>query len=121
MQVNIKNFEILKKVYLKNNLIVTDLYELILKYQRELDELEQNIQQEMFCSENLLKKAQIYEKQKFNMFSQAKIELEKALIKEKKVKENNSPNTIAEVSAWVERVKFRCSKAEREYQQAKKK
>ncbi len=120
MQVNIKNFEVLKKVYLKNNLIVTNLHESILKYQKKLNELEQNIQKEIFFSENLFREAQMYEQQQFMILSNAQTELERALIKEERVRENNGPDTIAKVSAWVERVRYRCFKAERRYQQAKK-
>ena len=120
MQVNIKNFEVLKKVYLKNNLIVTNLHESILKYQKKLNELEQNIQKEIFFSENLFREAQMYEQQQFMILSNAQTELERALIKEERVRENNGPDTIAEVSDWVERVRYRCFKAERRYQQAKK-
>ena len=120
MQVNIKNFEVLKKVYLKNNLIVTNLHESILKYQKKLNELEQNIQKEIFFSENLFREAQMYEQQQFMILSNAQTELERALIKEERVRENNNPDTIAKVSAWVERVRYRCFKAERRYQQAKK-
>jgi len=120
MQVNIKNVEILRKTYLKNKQVVTNLHEKILNYQKELNELEQTTQQELNFSENLLKAAQIYEKQKLAFLLKAEAELARALEAEAAAIASGNPAVIASASAWVARATKQVYQAKKEYEKAKK-
>ena len=120
MQVNIKNVEILRKTYLKNKQVVTNLHEKILNYQKELNELEQTTQQELNFSENLLKAAQVYEKQKLAFLLKAEAELARALEAEAAAIASGNPAAIASASAWVARATKQVYQAKKEYEKAKK-
>jgi len=120
MQVNIKNVEILRKTYLKNKQVVTNLHEKILNYQKELNELEQTTQQELNFSENLLKAAQVYEKQKLAFLLKAEAELARALEAEAAAIASGNPAAIASASAWVARATQQVYQAKKEYEKAKK-
>lgn len=120
MQVNIKNIEILKKTYFKNKQIVTNLHEKILDYQKELNELEQTTQQELNFSENLLKAAQVYEKQKFALLLKAEAELARALEAEAAAIASGNPAAIASASARVAKATQQVYQAKKEYEKAKK-
>ena len=121
MQVNIKNVEILKRTYLKNKQIVANLHESILNYQKELNELEQSTRQELNFSENLLKAAQVYEKQKLALLLKAEAELARALEAEAAAMASGNPAAIASASAWVARATQQVYQAKKEYEKAKKK
>ena len=120
MQVNIKNVEILRKTYFKNKQIVTNLHEKILDYQKELNELEETTQQELNFSKNLLKAAQVYEKQKFALLLKAEAELARALKAEAAAIASGNPAAIASASAWVARATQQVYQAKKEYEKAKK-
>jgi len=120
MQINIQNVEILRKTYLKNKQVVTNLHDKILNYQKELNELEQATQQELNFSENLLKAAQIYEKQKLAFFLKAEAELARALESEAAAIASGNPAAIASASAWVARATQQVYQAKQEYEKAKK-
>jgi len=120
MQVNIKNIEILKRTYLKNKQIVANLHESILNYQKELNELEQSTRQELNFSENLLKAAQVYEKQKLALLLKAEAELARALEAEAAAMASGNPAAIASASAWVARATQQVYQAKKEYEKAKK-
>ena len=118
MQVNIKNVDILRKTYLKNKHIVINLYKNLLNYQKELNKLEQITQQELNFSENFLKEAQIYEKQKLAFLLKAEAEFARAL--EAEAAAIASDNDTASASAWVVRARQQVYQAKKSYEKAKK-
>jgi len=120
MQVNIKNVEILKKTYLQNRQIVESLHKIILNYQKELNSLEESAKKELNLSENFLKAAQIYEKQKLAFLLKAEAELARALESEAAAMASGKPTAIASASAWVAKATKEVYQAKKEYEKAKK-
>ena len=120
MQANIKNVEILKKTYLQNRQIVENLHKVIVNYQKELNSLEENAKKELNLSENFLKVAQIYEKQKLAFLLKTEAELARALEAEAVAIASGNPTAIASASAWVAKATKEVYQAKKEYEKAKK-
>jgi len=120
MQANIKNVGILKKTYLQNRQIVENLHKIILNYQKELNNLEEIAKKEVNLSENFLRVAQIYEKQKLALLLKAEAELARALEAEAGAMASGNPAAIASASALVAKATKEVYQAKKEYDEAKK-
>jgi len=120
MQINVKNIRFLKKTCLKNNQIVDRLHEKILNHQKELNNLEEEVKKELNLSENFLRIAQIYEKQKLTFLLKAESKFARALKAESAAIASNNSAKIASASAWVARARQQLYQAKKEYKKAKK-
>ena len=120
MQVDIKNIEILSKTKQLYQTLLENLQNVINKKLKELETLMQKIEQELKLSQNFLKMAQVYEKQRFAILLQKEAELADALSKEAAAIASGNPLAIAAATAYVAKKTNEFNIAKNEYNKAKR-